>query len=142
MAVAASWLGVKCPLRPVYRQLQACPELYQQLKLLFPMVMIEQSKSINFLPPVDLYLPEVGLILEVQRPSQFVDWNMEVRSGPTLMKIAQYLKLGLKVIEIPLNHAGCLEPHVIACIDRAVDARLASKVKMHTPRLAGAENER
>ena len=133
MAVAASWFGITCPLRPVYRPLQACPELYQQLKLLFPMVMIEQGKSINFLPPVDLYLPEVALILEVQRPSQFVDWNLEVRNGPTLMKIAQYLKLGLKVIEIPLNHAGCLEPHVIACIDRAVDARLASKVNMHTP---------
>ena len=133
MAVAASWLGVKCPLRPVYRQPQAYPELYQQLKLLFPMVMIEQGKSINLLPPVDLYMPEIGVILEVQRPSQFVDWNLEVRSGPTLMKIAQYLRLGLKVIEIPLNQAGRLEPHVISCIDRAVDARLASKVKTHTP---------
>ena len=133
MAMTASWLRVKCPLRPVYRQLQPYTELYRQLKSSFPRVMIEQGTSINLLPPVDLYMPEVGVVLEVHRPSQFVDWNLEIRNGPTLMKIALHLKLGLKVIEIPLHQAGYAEQQVIAFIDRAVNARLNSKAKLHTP---------
>ena len=55
---------------------------------------------------------------------------MEIRNGPTLMKIALHLKLGLKVIEVPLNDAGYADRHVIACIDRAVNARLTSVAKL------------
>ena len=64
---------------------------------------IDEEKSLNGLPPVDLFLPDHNIVIEVQGPFHYVGGDFQTRNGSTLLKIALLQKLGFEVIEIPVN---------------------------------------
>ncbi|MBO9497676.1 hypothetical protein J7438_26850, partial [Thalassotalea sp. G20_0] len=69
----------------------------------FPLLKIEEEKSLNSLPPVDLLLPDYNTVIDIQGPSHYVSGDFKTRNGSTLLKIALLQKLGFEVIEIPVN---------------------------------------
>ncbi|MGO0307024.1 DUF1601 domain-containing protein [Endozoicomonas acroporae] len=103
LAMAASWLGRPCPVVPHYQtnvsKLQA--DFRAQLQSCIPSLQIEEEKSLNSLPPVDLLLPEHNMVIEIQGPSHYVSGDFKTRNGSTLLKIALLQKSGFEVIEIP-----------------------------------------
>uniref|UniRef100_UPI0013D760DF RAP domain-containing protein n=1 Tax=Endozoicomonas acroporae TaxID=1701104 RepID=UPI0013D760DF len=105
IAMAASWLGRACPVVPHYQtnisKTQA--DFHDQLQSCFPSLQIEEEKSLNSLPPVDLLLPDHNMVIEVQGPSHYVGGDFNTRNGSTLLKIALLQKAGFEVIEIPVN---------------------------------------
>ncbi|WP_422491463.1 DUF1601 domain-containing protein, partial [Endozoicomonas sp. ALE010] len=105
IAMAASWLGRACPVVPHYptniSKIQA--DFRDQLQSCFPSLQIEEEKSLNSLPPVDLLLPDHNMVIEVQGPSHYVGGDFNTRNGSTLLKIALLQKAGFEVIEIPVN---------------------------------------
>ena len=105
IATAASWLGRQCPVVPHYQttrsKLQS--DFRDQLQSCFPSLQIEEEKSLNSLPPVDLLLPDHNMVIEVQGPSHYVGGDFNTRNGSTLLKIALLQKAGFEVIEIPVN---------------------------------------
>ncbi|MBO9484228.1 RAP domain-containing protein [Salinisphaera sp. G21_0] len=105
MIMAASWLGRACP---VVRHYEANISKTQanfrdQLQSSIPSLQIEEEKSLNSLPPVDLLLPDHNIVIEVQGPSHYVGGDFNTRNGSTLLKIALLQKSGFEVIEIPAN---------------------------------------
>ncbi len=104
-AMAASWLGRACPVVPDYQTLisQSQYTLRDQLQSSLPSLKIEEEKSLNSLPPVDLLLPEYNMVIDVQGPSHYVGGDFKTRNGPTLLKIALLQKSGFEVIEIPVT---------------------------------------
>ncbi|MBO9497712.1 hypothetical protein J7438_27055, partial [Thalassotalea sp. G20_0] len=74
-----------------------------QLQSRFPSLQIEEEKSLNSLPPVDLLLPDHNMVIEVQGPSHYVGGDFKTRKGSTLLKIALLQKAGFEVTEIPVN---------------------------------------
>ena len=54
-------------------------------------------------PPVDLFLPDHNIVIEVMGPYHYVGGDFQIRNGATLLKTALLQKLGFKVIEIPVN---------------------------------------
>ena len=105
MALTAGWLGRKCPVDPCYRTTHSKSQslFCAQLQSALPALKIEQEKSLNTLPPVDLFLPEHNIVIEVQGPSHYVDRDFQIRNGSTLLKIALLQRAGYDVIEIPVN---------------------------------------
>ncbi len=105
IAQAASWLGRACPVVPHYQTIRSKrqSEVRDQLQSCFPSLQIEEEKSLNSLPPVDLLLPDHNMVIEVQGPSHFVGGDFKTRNGSTLLKIALLQKAGFEVIEIPVN---------------------------------------
>ena len=105
MALAASWLGRKCPFDPHYLSRNSSTQFafYTQLKSALPALTIEQEKSIHSLPPVDLLLPEHNIAIEIQGASHYVGHDFQTRNGSTLLKIALLQKAGYDVLEIPVN---------------------------------------
>ncbi|WP_163372723.1 RAP domain-containing protein, partial [Endozoicomonas acroporae] len=105
ITMAASWLGSTCPVIPHYQtnisKTQA--DFRDQLQLSIPSLKIEEEKSLNSLPPVDLLLPDHNMVIEVQGPSHYVGGDFKTRKGSTLLKIALLQKAGFEVIEIPAN---------------------------------------
>ncbi|MBO9483748.1 RAP domain-containing protein [Salinisphaera sp. G21_0] len=105
IAMAASWLGRACPVVPNYptniSKIQA--DFRNQLQSCIPSLQIEEEKSLNSLPPVDLLLPDHNMVIEVQGPSHYVGGDFNTRNGSTLLKIALLQKAGFEVIEIPAN---------------------------------------
>ncbi|MGO0307014.1 DUF1601 domain-containing protein [Endozoicomonas acroporae] len=105
IAMAASWLGRPCLVAPRYQttrsKLQS--DFRDQLQSCVPSLQIEEEKSLNALPPVDLLLPDHNLVIEVQGPSHYVGGDFNTRNGSTLLKIALLQKAGFEVIEIPVN---------------------------------------
>ena len=106
MALAASWLGRACPVDPHYRTANSATQsVFQtQLQSALPSLKIEQEKSVHFLPPVDLLLPEQHIAIEIQGPSHYVGRDFQTRNGSTLLKIALLQKAGYDVLDIPVNH--------------------------------------
>ncbi|MGO0309281.1 DUF1601 domain-containing protein [Endozoicomonas acroporae] len=104
-AMAASWLGRACSEAPHYQTItsQSQSNLRDQLQSSFPSLQIEEEKSLNSLPPVDLLLPDYNMVIDVQGPSHYVCGDFKTRNGSTLLKIALLKKLGFEVIEIPVN---------------------------------------
>ncbi|WBA79379.1 RAP domain-containing protein [Endozoicomonas sp. GU-1] len=105
ITMAASWLGRACP---VVRHYQTIVSKHQsnfrnQLQSCIPSLRIEEEKSLNSLPPVDLLLPDHNMVIEVQGPSHYVGGDFNTRNGSTLLKIALLQKAGFEVIEIPAN---------------------------------------
>ncbi|MGI2030533.1 RAP domain-containing protein, partial [Endozoicomonas acroporae] len=104
IAMVTSWLGIACPVVPHYRtntsQLQFT--FHDQLRSSLPSLKIEEEKSLNSLPPVDLLLPDYNMVIDVQGPSHYVGGDFKTRNGSTLLKIALLKKLGFEVIEIPV----------------------------------------
>ncbi|MBO9497001.1 DUF1601 domain-containing protein [Thalassotalea sp. G20_0] len=105
IAMAASWLGRACPVVPDYQifisEFQST--FRDQLQSSLPFLKIEEEKSLNSLPPVDLLLPDYNTVIDVQGPSHYVNGDFKTRNGSTLLKIALLQKLGFEVIEIPVN---------------------------------------
>ncbi|WBA82147.1 DUF1601 domain-containing protein [Endozoicomonas sp. GU-1] len=104
-AMAASWLGRACSVAPHYETTtsQSQSNLRDQLQSSFPSLQIEEEKSLNSLPPVDLLLPDYNMVIDVQGPSHYVCGDFKTRNGSTLLKVALLKKLGFEVIEIPVN---------------------------------------
>ncbi|MGI2030283.1 DUF1601 domain-containing protein [Endozoicomonas acroporae] len=105
IAMAASWLGRVCPVVPHYQTTISKPQsdFCDQLRSCIPSLKIEEEKSLNSLPPVDLLLPDHNMVIEVQGPSHYVGGDFNTRKGSTLLKIALLQKAGFEVIEIPIN---------------------------------------
>ncbi len=105
IAMAASWLGRACPVVPHYQTTVSKPQadFRNQLQSCIPSLQIEEEKSLNSLPPVDLLLPDHNMVIEVQGPSHYVGGDFKTRNGSTLLKIALLQKAGFEVIEIPAN---------------------------------------
>ncbi|WP_163370450.1 RAP domain-containing protein, partial [Endozoicomonas acroporae] len=105
IAMAASWLGRACPVAPHYQTTISKPQadFCAQLQSSIPSLQIEEEKSLNALPPVDLLLPEHNMVIEIQGPSHYVSGDFNTRTGATLLKIALLQKSGFEVIEIPVN---------------------------------------
>ncbi|WP_163388107.1 RAP domain-containing protein [Endozoicomonas acroporae] len=105
LAMAASWLGRACPVVPHYRTniSQTQSTFRDQLRSSLPSLSIEEEKSLNSLPPVDLRLPDYNMVIDVQGPFHYVNGDFKTRNGSTLLKIALLQKLGFEVIEIPVN---------------------------------------
>ena len=104
IAMAASWLGRACPVVPDYQTIisQSQSTLRDQLQSSLPSLKIEEEKSLNSLPPVDLLLPDYNMVIDVQGPSHYVSGDFKTRNGSTLLKIALLQKAGFEVIEIPV----------------------------------------
>ncbi|WP_163387902.1 RAP domain-containing protein, partial [Endozoicomonas acroporae] len=105
MIMAASWLGRACPVVRHYQKAisKTQADFRDQLQLCIPSLRIEEEKSMNSLPPVDLLLPDHNMVIEVQGPSHYVGGDFNTRKGSTLLKIALLQKSGFEVIEIPVN---------------------------------------
>ncbi|MBO9494272.1 DUF1601 domain-containing protein [Thalassotalea sp. G20_0] len=105
IAMAASWLGRPCTEVPYYQTniSQSQTTLREQLQSSLPSLKIEEEKSLNSLPPIDLLLPDYNMVIDVQGPYHYVSGDFETRNGKTLLKIALLQKLGFEVIEIPVN---------------------------------------
>ncbi len=105
MIMAASWLGRACPVVRHYQKAisKTQADFRYQLQSCIPSLRIEEEKSLNSLPPVDLLLPDHNMVIEVQGPSHYVGGDFKTRKGSTLLKIALLQKSGFEVIEIPVN---------------------------------------
>ncbi|MGI2029600.1 DUF1601 domain-containing protein [Endozoicomonas acroporae] len=105
IAMAARWLGRPCPFVPHYHAIvsKRQSDFRNQLQSCIPSLRIEEEKSLNSLPPVDLLLPDHNMVIEVQGPSHYVGGDFKTRKGSTLLKIALLQKAGFEVIEIPIN---------------------------------------
>ncbi|MBO9483996.1 DUF1601 domain-containing protein [Salinisphaera sp. G21_0] len=105
MFMAASWLGRACPVIPRYQTImsKSQSDFRDQLQSSIPSLKIEEEKSLNSLPPVDLHLPGHNMVIEVQGPSHYVGGDFKTRNGSTLLKIALLQKSVFEVIEIPTN---------------------------------------
>ncbi|MGI2029683.1 DUF1601 domain-containing protein [Endozoicomonas acroporae] len=131
IAMAASWLGRACPVAPHYQisisESQA--NFRDQLQSSFPSLKIEEEKSLNSLPPVDLLLPDYNMVIDVQGPFHYVSGDFKTRNGSTLLKIALLQKLGFEVIEIPLNKLWKQDSMKI--VIEQIKAKLAVLPKAH-----------
>ncbi|WP_422469164.1 RAP domain-containing protein, partial [Endozoicomonas sp. ALC013] len=105
ISMAACWLGRACPVIPYYttNTSQSQSTFRDHLQSSFPSLKIEEEKSLNSLPPVDLLLSEYNMVIDIQGPSHYVSGDFKTRNGPTLLKIALLQKLGFEVIEIPVR---------------------------------------
>ena len=105
MALAAGWLGRECLVEPLYRSVSSTRQsvFHAQLQSALPLLKIEQEKGLHSLPPVDLFLPEHNIAIEIQGPSHYVGHDFQIRNGSTLLKIALLQKAGYDVLEIPVN---------------------------------------
>ncbi|MGO0309264.1 DUF1601 domain-containing protein [Endozoicomonas acroporae] len=131
IAMAASWLGRACPVAPHYQisisESQA--NFRDQLQSSFPSLKIEEEKSLNSLPPVDLLLPDYNMVIDVQGPFHYVSGDFKTRNGSTLLKIALLQKLGFEVIGIPLNKLWKQDSMKI--VIEQIKAKLAVLPKAH-----------
>ncbi|MGO0307015.1 DUF1601 domain-containing protein [Endozoicomonas acroporae] len=105
IAMAASWLGRASPVAPHYETLISKHQSHfrDQLQSCIPSLQIEEEKSLNSLPPVDLILPDHNMVIEIQGKFHYVSGDFKTRNGSTLLKIALLRKAGFEVIEIPVN---------------------------------------
>ncbi|MBO9484619.1 RAP domain-containing protein, partial [Salinisphaera sp. G21_0] len=119
ISMAASWLGRTCPVIPHYQTniSKTQTDFRDQLQSCLPSLNIEEEKSLNSLPPVDLLLPDHNIIIEIQGPSHYVCGDFKTRNGSTLLKIALLQKAGFEVIEIPANTL-CRPDSIKRCIDQ------------------------
>ncbi|MBO9497489.1 DUF1601 domain-containing protein, partial [Thalassotalea sp. G20_0] len=99
IALAASWLCRACPVVPHYQTIISKHQsgFRAQLQSHIPSLQIEEEKSLNSLPPVDLLLPDHNMVIEVQGPSHYVGGDFKTRNGSTLLKIALLQKSGFEV---------------------------------------------
>ncbi|WP_422490803.1 DUF1601 domain-containing protein [Endozoicomonas sp. ALE010] len=132
-AMAASWLGRACPVVPHYQTTMSKrqSDFRDQLQSSFPSLQIEEEKSLNSLPPVDLLLPDHNMVIEVQGPSHYVGGDFKTRNGSTLLKIALLQKAGFEVIEIPINMLWNRNS-MKRCIDQ-IKARVDISSQRHGP---------
>ena len=118
MALAACWLGRRCPVEPHYQTANSKSQslFHTRILLALPSARIEQERSIRSLPPVDLLLPDHNIVVEIQGPYHYVGGDFQTRNGSTLLKTALLKKSGYDVIEIPVTQLQTPDS-VQACID-------------------------
>ncbi|WP_206679228.1 RAP domain-containing protein, partial [Endozoicomonas acroporae] len=133
IAMAASWLGRACPVVPHYPTIisQSQSTFRDQLQSSFPSLRIEEEKSLNSLPPVDLLLPDYNMVIDVQGPSHYVCGDFKTRNGSTLLKVALLKKLGFEVIEIPVNRLW--KQDSIKRVIEQIKTKLAVSPEAHGP---------
>ena len=131
IAMVAGWLGRACPVIPHYttNTSQSQSIFRDHLQSSFPSLKIEEEKSLNSLPPVDLHLPDYNMVIDIQGPFHYVSGDFKTRNGSTLLKIALLQKLGFEVIEIPVNKLDNQDSMKIV-IDQ-IKAKLAVLPKAH-----------
>ncbi len=131
IAMAAGWLGIACPVVPHYRTVisEWQSTFRAQLQSSLPLLKIEEEKSLNSLPPVDLLLPDYNVVIDVQGPFHYVGGDFKTRNGSTLLKIALWQKLGFKVIEIPVNKLR--KEDSIKTVIEQIKEKLADLPKAH-----------
>ncbi|MGO0307094.1 DUF1601 domain-containing protein [Endozoicomonas acroporae] len=131
IAIAASWLGRAYPVIPHYETIISKPQsdFRNQLQSCIPSLKIEEEKSLNSLPPVDLLLPDHKMVIEVQGPSHYLSGDFNTRNGSTLLKIALLQKAGFEVIEIPVNQL-CNQDSIKRYIDH-IKTRVDTPPKWH-----------
>ncbi|WP_422462886.1 RAP domain-containing protein [Endozoicomonas sp. ALB115] len=119
MIMAASWLGRASPVVRHYQTAisKTQAQFRDRLQSSIPSLKIEEEKSLNSLPPVDLLLPDHNVVIEVQGPSHYVGGDFKTRNGSTLLKIALLQKAGFEVIEIPVTQLGSPDS-IKRCIDQ------------------------
>ncbi|WP_422444813.1 MULTISPECIES: DUF1601 domain-containing protein [unclassified Endozoicomonas] len=119
IAMAASWLGRACPVVPHYQTIisKTQSDFRNQLQSCIPSLKIEEEKSLNSLPPVDLLLPDHNIVIEIQGSSHYVGGDFKTRNGSTLLKNALLQKSGFEVIEIPVKMLGN-QDSIKLCIDQ------------------------
>ena len=118
MILAARWLERECPTGPHYQTTSStCQSLFHaQLQSARPSLKIEQEKSLHALPPVDLFLPEYNIVIEIQGPFHYIGHDFQTRNGSTLLKIALLQRAGYDVIEIPVNqlqNPDSVQSHIV-----------------------------
>ncbi|MBO9484292.1 DUF1601 domain-containing protein [Salinisphaera sp. G21_0] len=141
IAMAASWLGRACPVAPHYQTIisQSQSTLRDQLQSSLPSLKIEEEKSLNSLPPVDLLLPDYNMVIDVQGPSHYVDDDFKTRNGSTLLKIALLQKAGFEVIEIPVSKLDNQDSMKI--VIEQIKTKLAVLPEAHGPVLYNSGGE-
>ena len=105
LAMAAVWLNQESNVIPSYKpntsKLQR--KFQSALANQYPNIETRQEFSLRNLPPVDVYLPELELAIEVQGPHHFTN-NMNKESlsktGRTILKVETYKKLKTRIIEV------------------------------------------
>ncbi|WP_163387921.1 RAP domain-containing protein [Endozoicomonas acroporae] len=119
MIMAAIWLGRPCLVVRHYQTAisKTQAEFRNRLQSSIPSLKIEEEKSLNSLPPVDLLLPDHNVVIEIQGPSHYVGGDFKTRNGSTLLKIALLQKSGFEVIEIPVNQLWSPDS-IKRCIDQ------------------------
>ncbi|MBO9483815.1 RAP domain-containing protein [Salinisphaera sp. G21_0] len=119
MAMAASWLGRTSPIIPHYQTTisKHQADFRDQLQSCMPTLKLEEEKSLNSLPPVDLLLPDHNMVIEIQGPYHYLSNDFKIRNGSTLLKIALLQKSGFEVIEIPVNQL-CSQNSIKLCINQ------------------------
>ncbi|MBO9497263.1 DUF1601 domain-containing protein, partial [Thalassotalea sp. G20_0] len=131
VAMAAGWLGRACPVIPNYTTItsQSQSNFRDHLQSNFPLLKIEEEKSLHSLPPVDLLLPDYNMVIDIQGPFHYVSGDFKTRNGSTLLKIALLQKLGFEVIEIPVKK---LDSHdSMKIVIEQIKAKLAVLPKAH-----------
>ncbi|MBO9481439.1 DUF1601 domain-containing protein, partial [Salinisphaera sp. G21_0] len=105
ISMSASWLGRTCPVIPHYQTSISKPQtdFRDQLQSCLPSLKIEEEKSLNSLPPVDLLMPDHNMVIEIQGPSHYVSGDFNTRNGSTLLKIALLQKQDLRSLKSRLT---------------------------------------
>ncbi|WP_422469156.1 DUF1601 domain-containing protein, partial [Endozoicomonas sp. ALC013] len=82
MIMAASWLGRACPVVRDYQTniSKTQVDFRDQLQSSIPSLKIEEEKSLNSLPPVDLLLPDHNMMIEIQGPFHYVGGDFNTRN--------------------------------------------------------------
>ena len=87
--------------------------------------------SLPNLSPVDIFLPDRGVAVEVQGSFHFLDANRQIYSGRTLLKRILYEKQGIKVIEIMVcEDAQEFSARVNACIAQIERTPIAHQARV------------
>ncbi|MGO0309282.1 RAP domain-containing protein [Endozoicomonas acroporae] len=141
MVMAASWLGRPCAMAPYYQTniSQSQTIFREQLQSSLPSLQIEEEKSLNSLPPVDLLLPDYNMVIDVQGPYHYVSGDFKTRNGATLLKIALLQKLGFEVIEIPVNKLW--KQNSMKRVIEQIKTKLAVQLEAHGPMLHNSGEE-
>ena len=102
LSMAALWLELEANVNPEYKTRTSCLQdtFKQRLIRRYPNLEVHAEHSRNRLPPVDLYLPGLGLAIEIQGPHHYISDQSLKKTGRTILKVETYKKAGIEVIEV------------------------------------------
>ena len=102
LSMAALWLELEANVNPEYKTRTSCLQdtFKQRLIRRYPNLEVHAEHSRNRLPPVDLYLPGLGLAIEIQGPHHYISDQSLKKTGRTILKVETYKKTGIEVIEV------------------------------------------
>ena len=103
LSMAALWLELEPNVNPEYKtRTSSCLQdtFKQRLIRRYPNLKVHAEHSRNCLPPVDLYLPGLGLAIEIQGPHHYISDQSLKKTGRTILKVETYKKAGIEVIEV------------------------------------------